>query len=332
MIKVVKTLKGVKAIDLFCGIGGFHYAVASFGGKVVFASEVDKKTANIYAQNFKLAPQDDITTIEATAIPDHDILCAGFPCQPFSISGKQQGFEDTRGTLFFDIARIAKAKQPKILLLENVYQLEAHDCGRTLSVILNTLESIGYDVYYKIMNSADFGFPQNRKRIYIVGFRKDMGITHFEFYAPSPMVEHKYVKDIVCKQGVDKYVINRSDITINTDDASMECTTKTLRIGSIAKGRQGERIYSPKGKAITLTANGGGIGAKCGIYKIDGKIRKLTPRECARLQGFPESFKIPTSDNVAYTTFGNAVDVCMVQLILQEIANNADIIKHLKNT
>ena len=332
MIKVSKTLKGVKAIDLCCGIGGFHYAVVSFGCEVVFASEIDKKASNIYADNFYRVPSGDITAIDEHSIPDHDILCAGFPCQPFSISGKQQGFEDTRGTLFFDIARIAKAKQPKILLLENVYQLEAHDCGRTLSVILNTLESIGYDAYYKIMNSADFGFPQNRKRIYIVGFRKDMCITHFEFPAPSPMLEHKYVKDIVCKQGVDKYIINRSDITINTNDANMECTTKTLRIGSVAKGRQGERIYSPKGKAITLTANGGGIGAKCGIYKIHGKIRKLTPRECARLQGFPESFKIPTSDNVAYTTFGNAVDVCMVQLILQEIANNADIIKHLKNT
>ena len=199
MKKVDKTLlKDVTAIDLFCGIGGFRYAIASFGGEVVFASEVDKKTANIYAQNFGFVPNGDITTIDENTIPDHDILCAGFPCQPFSISGKQQGFEDTRGTLFFDIARIAKAKQPKILLLENVYQLEAHDSGKTLSVIMNTLESIGYDVYYKIMNSADYGFPQSRKRIYIVCFRKDLGITSFEFPIPSDDVKHKYVKDIVC--------------------------------------------------------------------------------------------------------------------------------------
>ena len=129
------SLKSVTAIDLFCGVGGFHYGIASFGGKVVFASEADKKTANIYAQNFDFVPNGDITTIDETTIPDHDILCAGFPCQPFSISGKQQGFEDTRGTLFFDIARIAKAKQPKILFLENVYQLEAHDSGKTFSVI-----------------------------------------------------------------------------------------------------------------------------------------------------------------------------------------------------
>jgi len=332
MKKVDKTLlKDVTAIDLFCGIGGFRYAIASFGGEVVFASEVDKKTANIYAQNFGFVPNGDITTIDENTIPDHDILCAGFPCQPFSISGKQQGFEDTRGTLFFDIARIAKAKQPKILLLENVYQLEAHDSGRTLSAIMITLESIGYDVYYKIMNSADYGFPQSRKRIYIVCFRKDMGITSFEFPIPDD-VKHKYVKDILCKNDADNYIINRSDITITADDSAAECTDKPFRIGSVAQGRQGERIYSAKGKAITLTANGGGIGGKCGLYKIDGKIRKLTPRECARLQGFPESFKIPTSNNLAYSTFGNAVDVCMLQLILQEIASNANIRKHLKNT
>ena len=333
MKKVDKTLlKNVKAIDLFCGIGGFRYAIASFGGEVVFASEADKKTANIYAQNFGFVPNGDITTIDENTIPDHDILCAGFPCQPFSISGKQQGFEDTRGTLFFDIARIAKAKQPKILLLENVYQLEAHDSGNTFSVISSTMESIGYDVYYKIMNSADYGFPQSRKRIYIVCLRKDMGITSFEFPMPSADVNHKYVKDILCKADTDNYVISRSDITINTDDSAAECTDKPFRIGSVAQGRQGERIYSAKGKAITLTANGGGIGGKCGLYKIDGKIRKLTPRECARLQGFPESFKIPISDNLAYSTFGNAVDVCMIQLILQAMVSNADIMKHLKNT
>ena len=129
---------------------------------------------------------------------------------------------------------------------------------------------------------------------------------------------------------MDKYVIDRSDITISTDDTDMECTNKTFRIGAVAKGRQGERIYSAKGKAITLTANGGGIGAKCGIYKIDGKIRKLTPRECARLQGFPESFKIDPSDNVAYTTFGNSVDVSVLQLILQEVTKNEDVMKQLK--
>lgn len=331
MLTVEKNLQDVKAIDLFCGIGGFHYAIASFGGKVVFASEKDKKTANIYSRNLNLIPKGDIEAIDENSIPDHDILCAGFPCQPFSIAGKQKGFEDTRGTLFFEIVRIAKAKQPKILLLENVYQLEVHDSGNTFSVIQNTLDSIGYDVHYKVMNSSDYGFPQSRKRIYIVCFRKDLGITNFEFPTPDPAVEHKYVKDILCKKGVESYILNRSDIVINHDDSDEECKNRSYRIGSVAKGRQGERIYSIKGKAITLTANGGGVGGKCGLYLIDGEVRKLTPRECARLQGFPESFKIPASDNVAYTTFGNAVDVCMVQLVLKQIADNADIMKYLKN-
>ena len=332
MIKVKKTLKNVKAVDLFCGIGGFRLAMASFGGKVVFSSEIDKKTASIYARNFKQAPYGDITEIDANSIPDHDILMAGFPCQPFSISGKKKGFEDTRGTLFFDIARIADAKKPKILLLENVAQLEIHDSGKTISTIISTLDSIGYDVHYKLINSSNYGFPQSRKRIYIVCFRKDLGISNFAFPVPNTTQQQRYVKDILCKYGTDSYILHRDDITITKDDSEMECKERSFRIGFVGGGRQGERIYSTKGKAVTLTANGGGIGGKCGLYKIDGNIRKLTPRECARLQGFPESFKIPTSDNLAYSTFGNAVDVCMVQLVLQEIASNADIMKHLKNT
>ena len=332
MIKVKKTLKNVQAVDLFCGIGGFRLALASFGGKVVFSSEIDKKIASIYERNFKQAPYGDITEIDANSIPDHDILMAGFPCQPFSISGKKKGFEDARGTLFFDIARIAAAKKPKILLLENVAQLEIHNFGKTISTIISTLDSIGYDVHYKLLNSSDYGFPQSRKRIYIVCFRKDLEISSFAFPVPDTTQQQRYVKDILCKDGTDSYILHRDDITITKDDSEMECKERSFRIGFVGGGRQGERIYSTKGKAVTLTANGGGIGGKCGLYKIDGNIRKLTPRECARLQGFPESFKIPTSDNLAYSTFGNAVDVCMVQLILQEIASNANIRKHLKNT
>ena len=187
------------------------------------------------------------------------------------------------------------------------------------------------------MNSADYGFPQSRKRIYIVCFRKDMGIINFEFPIPCDDVKHKYVKDIVCKNGVEHYVINRSDITITADDSAAECTDKPFRIGSVAQGRQGERIYSAKGKAITLTANGGGIGGKCGLYKIDGKIRKLTPRECARLQGFPDGWtdlhgKVKTnkdgtttlvegetSDSARYKALGNSMAVPVMKWIGERI-------------
>ena len=215
MLKVDKVLKGKKVIDLFSGIGGFHLALSSFGAEIVFASDWDKDAADVYAENFGLVPRGDITQIDEKTIPDHDILCAGFPCQAFSISGNQKGFDDSRGTLFFDVARIAKEKQPKILFLENVKNLDVHDNGNTITVIKNTLDSIGYDVYSKVLDSAEYGSPQSRKRIYIVCFRKDMGITDFEF--PTPTQKHKYVKDIVCTKDVDKYVIDRSDIVINKD-------------------------------------------------------------------------------------------------------------------
>ena len=138
------------------------------------------------------------------------------------------------------------------------------------------------------------------------------------------------MKDILCKYGTDSYVLHREDITITKDDSEMECKERSFRIGFVGGGRQGERIYSTKGKAVTLTANGGGVGGKCGMYLIDGSVRKLTPRECARLQGFPESFKLDVSDNVAYTTLGNSVDVGMVQLIIQELTNNESVMRALQ--
>lgn len=327
MITVSKTLDGIKVIDLFSGIGGFHLALSSFGAEIVFASEWDKDAAAVYANNFGLVPQGDITKIDEKTIPDHDILCAGFPCQAFSISGNQKGFDDSRGTLFFDVARIAKEKQPKILFLENVKNLEVHDNGNTLTVIKNTLDSIGYDVYYKVLDSAVYGSPQSRKRIYIVCFRKDMGITSFEF--PSPSQEHMYVKDIVCTNNIEKYIIHRSDIVINKDDSTIACEVKPIRIGIVNKGGQGERIYSPKGKGITLSAYGGGAGAKTGLYRIDGKIRKLSPRECARMQGFPDDFKIADKDTVAYKQFGNSVVVDVLQQIILQITSNEGVMKWL---
>lgn len=327
MITVNKSLKGIKGIDLFAGIGGFHLALSSFGVEMIFASEWDKDAANVYANNFNLVPQGDITKIDEKSIPEHDILCAGFPCQAFSISGNQKGFNDNRGTLFFDVARIAKEKQPKVLLLENVKNLEVHDKGKTFEVIKNTLDDIGYDVYSKVLDAAEYGSPQSRKRIYIVCFRKDMGIDNFEF--PLPTQQHKYVKDIVCKENTDKYIVNRNDIVINKDDTTTEYATKPLRIGIVNKGGQGERIYSTKGKGITLSAYGGGAGAKTGLYKIDGKIRKLSPRECARMQGFPDEFKIAEKDTVAYKQFGNSVVVDVLQQIILQITNNKDVMKWL---
>lgn len=173
--------------------------------------------------NFGDTPEGDITKINEKTIPNHDILCAGFPCQSFSISGKQKGFNDSRGTLFFDVARIVKEKKPKVIFMENVKNFATHDNGNTLNVVKKTTTDLGYDFYWNVLNSIDYGIPQKRERIYMVCFRKDL-------------------------------ILNSTDI--------MQNTNKTIRIGTVGKGGQGERIYSPKGIAITLSSNGGAYSLK----------------------------------------------------------------------
>ena len=326
MKKEKKVLKGVKVVDLFCGIGGFHQAFASFGANIIWASEWDEATAKVYEDNYNLKPFGDITKINEKDIPDHDILCAGFPCQAFSISGNQLGFEDTRGTLFFDVVRIAKEKKPKIVFLENVKNLVKHDKGNTLKVILSSLEEIGYTPYYKVLNALDYGVPQNRDRIYIVAIRKDLNVSSFEF--PMKVNLEKHLENILEDNIKTKdFIINRNDVVLNkTKEASVN---KPLRLGQVGKGGQGERIYSIKGCAITLSAYGGGIGAKTGLYKIEDDIRKLSPRECARLDGFPDTFKIPENKNLAYRQFGNSVVIDVLQSIIESIIQNDEILNTL---
>ena len=311
-------------IDLFSGIGGFHLALSSLGGKAVFASEWDKDAAEVYERNFGLKPAGDITKINEKDVPDHDILCAGFPCQAFSISGKQLGFEDSRGTLFFDVARIAKEKQPKVMFLENVKNLARHDGGKTLAVIKNTLDEIGFDVFDEVLDASKYGVPQSRKRIYIVCFRKDLNIKEFKFPEEENLTKH--VLDIILPDSeTEKYEIHRNDVVI--DNSIKETFSNIpLRIGTVNKGGQGERIYSPLGTAITLSAYGGGAGAKTGLYRVNGKIRKLAPRECARLDGFPENFKIAERDTVAYKQFGNSVVVDVLQKIMKSALEKKEVV------
>ena len=310
-------------IDLFSGIGGFHIALSSLGGNAVFASEWDRDAADIYEKNFGLKPEGDITKISEKDIPDHDILCAGFPCQAFSISGKQLGFEDSRGTLFFDVARIAKEKQPKVMFLENVKNLARHDGGKTLAVIKKTLDEIGYTVFDDVLDASKFGVPQSRKRIYIVCFRKDLGVKDFSFPKEENLTKH--VVDIILPDSeTEKYEIHRNDVVINRN-VEEKFSNIPLRIGTVNKGGQGERIYSPLGTAITLSAYGGGVGAKTGLYRINGKIRKLAPRECARLDGFPENFKIAERDTVAYKQFGNSVVVDVLEKIMKNALDKQEV-------
>ena len=172
-----KNLEGYKFIDLFAGLGGFRIALESLGAKCVYSNEWDIPAQEVYYENFGDVPEGDITKVDETTIPDHDILCAGFPCQAFSISGNQRGFEDSRGTLFFDVARIVKEKKPKIVFMENVKNFATHDGGKTLEVVKGTMEELGYTFNQRVLNSVDYGVPQKRERIYMVCFRNDLGIT-----------------------------------------------------------------------------------------------------------------------------------------------------------
>jgi DNA (cytosine-5)-methyltransferase 1 len=317
------SLKGCKFIDLFAGIGGFHLALSSFGAECVFASEWDNFAAKVYENNFHIKPFGDITKIDETVIPEHNILCGGFPCQAFSISGKQKGFEDIRGTLFFDIVRIIKHHNPEIVFLENVKNLIKHNNENTLKIILNTLYDLGYKVNYKVLNAGDFGLPQNRERIFIVCFRNDLGISDFSF--PNPVGKSVSLNDIL-EDNPEAKIITRSDIKITKTFipqvnifGDLELPNKPVQIGIVNKGGQGERIYSTYGHACTLSAYGGGVGSKTGIYSVDGVLRKLSPRECARAQGFPDSFKIDKNQTQAYKQFGNSIAVNVLKEIIKEI-------------
>ena len=206
-----KTLSGFKFIDLFAGLGGFRIALESLGAECVYSNEWDKAVQEVYAENFGDTPEGDITLVDESTIPDHDILCAGFPCQAFSISGKQKGFEDSRGTLFFDVARIVKEKNPKIVFMENVKNFATHDNGRTLEVVKSTMEELGYQFNQTVLNATDFGIPQKRERIYMVCFRNDLGSIDFSY--PKPFKLTKHVKDFLLEDEslVEELYVERPD-------------------------------------------------------------------------------------------------------------------------
>jgi len=317
-----------KFIDLFAGIGGFRLALQTLGGKCVFTSEWDKYSKRTYKANFGEIPFGDITKPQTKSyIPNNfEVLCAGFPCQAFSIAGRRGGFEDTRGTLFFDVAEIIKKKQPKAIFLENVKGLRNHDKGKTLKTILNVLrDDLGYYVPEpQIINAKEFGVPQNRERIFIVGFHKDTGITDFKY--PKPTNKEIVLGDILEQNEVSvKYYLSTTYIeTLRKHKARHE-----------SKGNGfGYEIIPNDGTANAVVC--GGMGRERNlvyddrltnfepITNISGEvnregIRKMTPREWARLQGFPDNFKIVVSDAQAYKQFGNSVAVPAIQATAEKI-------------
>lgn len=317
-----KTLNGYKFIDLFCGLGGFRLALESFGAKCVYSNDWDRYVQEVYKENFGECSAGDIRCVDEKTIPDHDILCAGFPCQAFSISGKQRGFEDGRGTLFFDVARIIKEKQPKVVFMENVKNFASHNGGHTLDVVKATMKDLGYTFFYQVLNAVDYGIPQRRERIYMVCFRGDLGINHFSF--PKPFQLKSHLEDYLLDENdiPEKLYVKRHDMTLF--NYNEDYSDSSVRIGTVNKGGQGERIYSTKGIAITLSAYGGGVFAKTGGYMINGKTRKLHPRECARIMGYPDSYKISDNYNQSYKQFGNSVVIDVLQYIVRELSESLE--------
>lgn len=302
----------LKAIDLFAGIGGIRLGFSqAFKEDIefVFSSEIDKYAQKTYYVNFKEIPHGDITKIDEKEIPTHDILLAGFPCQAFSIAGKRLGFEDTRGTLFFEVARIIKYHKPKVVFLENVKGFVNHDKGNTFKVVKETLEELGYKVFTKVLNAKDFGVPQNRERIYIVGFLDDV-----EFEFPQSFELETKITDVLESKVASKYYYNGKPLF----DRIKEDITNENSI------YQWRRQYVRENKSAvcpTLTANMGTGGHNVPIIKDKHGIRKLTPRECANFQGFPNNFVLPKDlvDSQLYKQCGNSVVVSVIKHIAKDI-------------
>ena len=297
-----------KYIDLFAGIGGIRMPFQNLGGKCVFSSEIDKYAAQTYEANYGEKPSGDITQINAESIPNFDILLAGFPCQAFSIAGKRKGFEDTRGTMFFEVERILEEKKPKSFLLENVKGLTNHDHGRTFKIMLDILENkLGYKVYYKVLNAKNFGLPQNRERIMIVGFKNH----NIDFKFPEEINKKTKVGDILIDNPDSKYTI--SDKIWESHQLRKERNR--------AKGNGfGYSLFNEESPyTSTISARYYKDGSEILIAQEGKNPRKLTPREAARLQGYPDSFKIVVSDTQAYKEFGNSVPVNMINAVAQEM-------------
>jgi DNA (cytosine-5)-methyltransferase 1 len=298
----------IKFIDLFAGIGGFRLALEKFGAECVFSSDFDKDAQKVYEINFKDEIKGDITQINADAIPKHDILCGGFPCQAFSLAGKKLGFEDIRGTLFFDIARIVSHHKPQVVFLENVKNLVNHDKGNTFKVIKKTMIDLGYDFNYKVLNAKDFGLPQNRERVYIVCFRKDLK-ANFEY--PTPPKNETRLGSILEKNVDDKYTIS-DKLWAGHQRRKLEHKLKGNGFGYSLFD-----THSPY--TSTLSARYYKDGSEILIKQPNKNPRKLTPREAARLQGFPENYVIPVSASKAYKLFGNSVALPVLYSVSSKI-------------
>lgn len=305
-------------IDLFAGIGGFRLALESIGGKCIFSSEFDKKARETYISNYGEPLYGDITEESViNEIPStFDILCGGFPCQPFSVAGLKKGFSDERGSLFFNIAEIVETHRPKVVFLENVKNLLTFDNGTSFGVISETLEKMGYKVFYKVLNAKDYsGIPQNRERLFIVAFDRSQVDSCERFTFPDKVPLKTAVTDLLEENIPNKYYYDEKSSIYPLLKENVTCT------GVVYQWRRKYVRENKKGVCPTLTANMGMGGHNVPIILDDEGIRKLTPRECVRLQGFPDDFGFPDTvgDMSRYKQAGNSVVVPLVRRIGEEI-------------
>ena len=299
-----------RTIDLFAGIGGIRLGFEALGCKNVFTSESDRDAQKMYAANFGEIPAGDITQIKPEDIPDHDILLAGFPCQPFSVIGNRQGFADTRGTLFFNIEEILRVKKPYAFLLENVKQLRTHDRGRTIEIILDRLQSLGYFVHHRILNALDFNQPQKRERIIIVGFRENL-----KFNFPQPQKLSKPLKEILePDSAIDPKLFASPDIIKKRLD---RLKIKPFYPSIWHENKSGNISVLPFSCALRS-------GASYNYLLVNG-TRRLSPREMLRLQGFPEDFKIVVSYAAMRKLTGNSVAIPMIEAVAKEMISTLDL-------
>lgn len=314
-------MNAIRFVDLFCGLGAFHQILKKYNGECVFACDIDERVRKIYYDNHGIMPEGDINNINMNNIPEHEILCAGFPCQSFSIAGKKSGFDDeTKGQLFFRILDVIDAKLPQVVILENVKNILSIDNGNTIKRIVSELEKRQYNVSYKVLNSVFFGSPQCRERIFIVGLQGD---KTFEF--PTEIKTNiKVVSDILCNDEnssssiiTDRYTVEKVDTLCRSykPKIAYRLINKTTGKG----GRQGERVYDISHPGTTICASSGGPGAKTGLYYIDEKIRRLNVVECLRMFGFPESYIYNVDDNKMLFYLGNSIVTNVIDAIICQL-------------
>ena len=304
----------MKFIDLFCGIGGFRVALQKKGHECVFSSDIDTKAQAAYKENFNELPSGDITQIPPNKIPAHDILCAGFPCQPFSISGKHKGIDDLRGKLFYEIVKIAEKHKPKIMLLENVKNILTIDNKKVIKIIEKEITSLGYQIFYNVINASMHGIPQKRERVYFVCLKKGEGMNYSlpeasnkKIYLQDIIMDNKHCQDLIVNR---KVTFQNKDVTTNE--------LKPIRVGYVNKARQGERVYSIMGHSVTIAATTGGVGSNTGLYLVDGKIRRLHIEECKKIMGFNKNHKL-SDGREGYKQLGNAVMPPIIEKVFNGI-------------